>query len=281
MGKQQIRMRKRVSELQSRVVDLHLEQYFPASWFDRLGQRIDEWDGQSIFTLHENTFFISYMQDASGGQELLRTVRAALDELERQSPKAAAIRRRAGSLAGDTANAIGGLFELLVLHPLISAPNALVEYEPKIGSSDSRSEALVRVAGHNLYIEAAIFTKSDESFSKTGAFSFDPSQQELQEGSVLRGRIEEKARQYEHADKPAVLFIAEGTVTTGLALEGDPRTWAMNRVAAPGISAVAFAKDCFCGSVDLRTNQNAEHELPDPVRAWIENREDDWCASDS
>ena len=107
----------------------------------------------------------------------------------------------------------------------------MVELQPKFGSSGNKAEALVRVDGQDVYVEASVFTGLDDSFHATQAFAFDPAEQQVKEGSALRNKILEKAQQCGGADRPVVLFLAEGLVTTGLTLDRDPRSWAMSDVA--------------------------------------------------
>jgi hypothetical protein len=132
------------------------------------------------------------------------------------------------------------------------------------------------VAGCELYVEATIFTKADPSIEKTGAFPFDPAEQQQSEGVALRDKVIGKGQQYSDAEKPALLLVAEGLVTTGLTMERDPRDWAMShlgfRGGAPGISAVAFTKDTSFGRMALRVNRFATHPLPLSVVEWIEEK---------
>lgn len=270
--------RQKLNQTRDEVNHYGLDQFFTTKWFESVEKSIEEWDGQADFSLDKNTFFISYIQ--GDDRSILREIRAILDVLQ-QTPKAAIVRQRIKSLAGDTANAVGGLFELLAIYPLILSPNELIEFEPKIGITERKAEVLVKIAGDELYIEAAIFTKKDPAFEHPEGSWFDPVEQQQSEGATLRGKILEKGEQYCAADKPALLFIAEGMVTTGLTLGRDPREWAMSHLnsGGSGIAAVAFAKNCFCESVDLRLNPNAMHPLPQQAIEFIEAKAQSWLVS--
>ena len=171
---------------------------------------------------------------------------------------------------------MGALFELRVLAPLVAAPNRLIEYQPLVGDGNRRTEALVAVAGHELYVEATIFTRQDTSYLQRSAFWFDPAEQQAQEGAALRNKILEKALQCEGAGKPVLLFVAEGMVTTGLTFGRDPRHWAMAhllpRGGAPSVSAAVFCKDVRCLCVEMHTNPHARLPIHANAIAWIDQR---------
>jgi len=264
-----------LSNFRAEVASAGLTDLFTEAWFQGVEGQILSWDGKSIFSMHRQTLFISYVQSLGEKPSLIDEIRKMRDHLD-SSPKAAVVRNRLKALAGDTANAIGVLFELRSLLPLMSPPNELVDFQPKLPDSQNRAEALVRIAGHESYVEATIFTKSDPSASASGAFWFDPGEKQEKEGAALCGKIMEKAEQCENADKPVVAFIAEGLVTTGLTLGRDPRAWAISEVArrggAPSLSAIVFSKDIYCTSMELSKNVNARHPLPWEAWEWLEQK---------
>ena len=266
------RYREYLERLRADVASEDLKDYFTNDWFVRLEGYIDAWDGKSTFKLDENTFFISYL-GLVDPSTLVREVREVLDLLSDASPKASVVRGRIRALTGDTANAVGGLFELRALVPLIKHPNSLIELQPKIGSSEKRAEALVEVAGQVIYVEATIFTRQDASWNRQGAFSYDLWEQLRIEGSALRNKILEKAEQTIGAEKPVVLFVAEGMVTTGLTIDHDPRAWALADVVrhggAPSISAVIFAKDAYCSKAVFYRNESARNPLDENAISWF------------
>lgn len=71
-----------------------------------------------------------------------------------------------------------------------------MELEPKIETAKSKAEALVRVAGEEIYVEAKVFTRKDPAFEATDGFWFDPAEQTRSESAVLLRKITDKAEQY-------------------------------------------------------------------------------------
>jgi hypothetical protein len=268
-------LKQHLASFRAEVTSAGLTDLFTETWFQGVQEQINAWDRVSIFTMHRQTLFISYVQSLGGEPSLIEEICQVRDRLG-ASPKTAVVRNRLKALAGDTANAIGALFELRSLVPLITPPNELVEFQPKFPGSQSKAEALVRIAGHESYVEATIFTKSDPSTAASGAFWFDPGEQQVREGVALACKITEEASQCDDADRPVVAFVAEGLVTTGLTLDRDPRSWAMSEVArrgsAPSLSAILFSKDIYCTSMELVRNANARHPLAPDVWDWLQEK---------
>jgi hypothetical protein len=255
-----------LDSMKSQVEKYELSNVFDLEWFTDVETHLDLWDWSSPLTMDHRTFFISYIQSLDSERDLVDDLGAVI-ALLRESDKPAIAKKRLRSLGGDTANAIGALFELLAISPLILPPNECIEIEPRIGTSQKKSEVLAKVAGQDIYLEATIFTKVDPSYQWQEARSFNPEEQLQIEGSAIKNKVLDKAQQYQYADKPVVLFIAEGLVTTGLTLGRDSRQWAMSQLGkgAVGISAIGFADNIFCDSVDFRINPCNSHPISEDV----------------
>lgn len=251
--------------MRAEVKKYDFTQFFPNEWFDRVQKDIDTWDRTKLF--QSSVPFIVYCNDLREGRSLILDLRKVYDILA-QSPKKRAVKHRFECLFKED-QSLGAIFELFAIYPLITSPNELIEFDPKIGSSNNRSEVLARVAGCDLYVEASVFTKRDDKFESTEVFNFDPLEVEIKEGETIIEKIVSKAEQYVEADKPVILFIAEEMATTGLSLN-DLRESVVEQVGAavPNLSAFVFSSGCRCSDMEMKGNPRSVYSLPQTT--WAE-----------
>lgn len=265
-----------LAEFESEVQRYCLTAFLRPDWFAAVRRSILAWDETQILQLDDHTLFITYLQERDEGRSLPQQIRLTLDCLNAQSSKAARIRQRIQSMAGDFTQVAGAFFELCALYPLVTPPNELVDFEPIVPGSQRRAEALVKVAGHEVYIEATAFTRVARFFNADAPFWFDPDEVARHEAYVLNQKIAAKAEQLIGATRPVFLFVATGMALTDLALFEDPMEAAVTLFTAssPGrpISAIAFARNHLCEGLEIHEVPTADHPLPAVVADWIRQR---------